>query len=55
MPEVVDEFAEEKGRQNSVYEELQFRAASVAVEEGIRLRFKTVAVHAAQRMCSFGG
>jgi len=58
MPEVIDELAEEKGRQNAVFAGLHEEAQAAASEAGVRLECTTVAGHAAQaiaKLASEGG
>lgn len=53
MPEIIDEFSEEKERQNAVFESLHREAVAVAGEEGVELNIRTVAGHAAQAIVRF--
>ena len=53
MPEVVDEFSEEKARQNAIFEQLQKEALQLASEQGINLKVNTIAGHAAQSIVRF--
>lgn len=53
MPEIIDEFNEEKERQNAIFESLHREALGVAAEERVELKVKTVAGHAAQAIVRF--
>jgi len=58
MPEVIDELAEEKGRQNALFEALHQQAQEAARDAGVRLACTSVAGHAAQaitRLAKEGG
>lgn len=48
MPEVLDELAEERERENAIFAPIQAQAVSRAAEVGVVLRVKTMAGHAAQ-------
>jgi nucleotide-binding universal stress UspA family protein len=53
MPEIIDEFSEEKERQNAIFESLHREALGVAEREGVELKVETVAGHAAQAIVRF--
>jgi nucleotide-binding universal stress UspA family protein len=53
MPEIIDEFSEEKERQNAIFESLHREALGVAEGEGVELKVRTVAGHAAQAIVRF--
>jgi len=53
LPEVIDEFAEEKERQNAVFQLLQRQASALAAEEGVDLKVRVVAGHPAQAIVRF--
>lgn len=53
MPEVVDEYSEEKERQNAIFESLQRQALDLAAREGVTLHVRTVVGHVAQAILRF--
>ena len=53
MPEVIDELAEEKDRENEVFAALHREAAVLARKSGVALNVKTIAGHAAQGIVRF--
>ncbi len=53
MPEVIDELAEEKERENAIFASLHQEAIDVAKAAGVDLRVQTIAGHAAQGIVRF--
>jgi nucleotide-binding universal stress UspA family protein len=53
LPELVDEFDEERERQKTAFESLQREACAAAEGEGVSLKVQTVAGHAAQAIVRF--
>jgi len=53
LPETIDEFAEEKERQNAIFQLLHGQASALAAEEGVDLKVRVVAGHPAQALVRF--
>jgi len=53
MPEVIDEFSEEKDRQNAVFDRLHQEALNLADEEGLPLNVEKLVGHAAQGIVKY--
>lgn len=53
MPEIIDEFSEEKQRQNAIFESLHREAVAVAAVERVEIQVSTVVGHAAQAIVRF--
>lgn len=53
MPELIDEFAEERDRENAIFETLQRDATKIAMEAGVSLKTQIIIGHAAQAIVRF--
>ena len=53
LPEVIDELAEEKDRQDAAFNELRREAQRLSAEAGVALKFEIVVGHAAQAIVRF--
>ncbi len=53
LPEVIDELAEEKERQDAAFEELRREAKRLSAEAGVALNVEIVVGHAAQAIVRF--